>query len=225
MPDLVVSSLGVAVDVDADVLDILTIDEAKHALNIEITDTDNDDELRQVVTAASRVCDAIYGPVVTRAITKTVTAPAGVLVLGPPSSRTFTVTFTSVTEYASGTATVLTAETALASTSTSYRYLNGELRRRSSWTDASWGEHELVVVYTAGRHANTGAVAPQFKIAAKMVVAHLWQHFGAGSNAGVPSGDGPFFSAVPYVTEKMRKKLADLLPDEALMEAHGLVVA
>ena len=219
MADLVVTDLGTVADATADLLDILTLAEAKRALNIPQSDTDVEAELAQVITSASRFVDSVYGPVVNRSVTRTFPEPKGTIRLPdvPPGSPTFTVTFTSVTEYSAGTATVLTAEDA--DTAGTYRYYSDKaaLKRRSSWSDTSWGSQEVVVVYTAGRAVNTAAVDEKFKEAGAVAVAHLWQHRGANSAAGVPGSEGQFFGGVPFKTGLLREKLREMYPEEALL--------
>ena len=192
----------------ADTLDILTLTEAKAALNVAASDTSVDTELAQVVTAASRMVDSVYGPVVAREVTKLVTAPAGTVWLERPAA------VTSVTEYHSGTATVLTAEDF--DTAGTYRLdtTTGALTRRSSWSDSYWSAHELVVVYTSGRYADTASVDEKFKEAAVVCLIHLWQHRGANSGAGSFGGDGAPFGGVPFSSKQLRDKLISMFPEE-----------
>ena len=192
----------------ADTLDILTLTEAKAALNIPSSDTSNDTELAQVITAASRFVDSVYGPVVQRTVTKAFSAPYGTLWLDRPAA------ITSVTEYVSGTGTVLTAEDF--DTAGTYRVdlTTGRLARRSSWADYPWVGHEVVVVYTSGRAANTAAVDETFKEAAVVALIHLWQHRGAQSGAASFGGDGAPFGGVPFSSKQLRDKLKSLYPEE-----------
>lgn len=204
-----------------DTLDVLTLGEAKSAINATgESDPNVESELGQVITAASRVLDRVYGPVVSRQRTWSVLAPQryGPIVLDdvPVSSRTFAVTVDSVTEYDQGVATVLTAETATVAGTYRFDSRTGRIYRRSSWRPWHWPAQEVVVVYTAGRAANTAAVDEGMKEAAAVVVAHLWQHRGAGSGAAVPGGEGPMFGAVPFSSKVLRDKLRALYPDECL---------
>ena len=194
-------------------LDIITLAEAQAALNITnaADKTATATELAQVVSAASRMVDSVFGPVVQRTVTKTVVAPSGTVWLDQPAA------VTSVTEYVSGVATVLTAETA--TTAGTYRLdaTSGALRRRSNWSDSAWAANEVVVVYTAGRAANTAAVDPKFKAACAVCVVHLWQHRGAQSGFGSVGGDGAPFGGVPFSTRVLRDKLRAMYPEEALL--------
>lgn len=197
----------------ADTLDILTLTEAKTALNIPSATTTYDTELAQVITAASRIVDSVYGPVVQRAVTKNIVSPAGTIYLDWPAA------VTSVTEYRSGTATVLTAEDF--DTAGTYRLdtTTGALTRRLSWADTYWYANELVVVYTSGRAANTAAVDEKFKEAAVVALVHLWQHRGAQSGAGSFGGDGAPFGGVPFSSKQLHAKLRAMYPEEALTPA------
>lgn len=192
----------------ADAADILTLAEAKASLNIVLTDTSVDSELAQVVTAASRMVDSVYGPVVQRTVTKTVLNPQGTIWLDRPAS------ITSVTEYSGGVATVLTAEDF--DTAGTYRLdtARGALLRRSSWATASWADQELVVEYTSGRYADTASVDAKFKEAAVVALVHLWQHRGSQSGFGSPGGDGAPFGGVPFSSKQLRDKLISLFPEE-----------
>lgn len=208
----------------ADILDVLTLVEGKTALNIPSSETGYDTELAQVITAASRLVDSVYGPVVTRSVTKTYFEPCGPLILDvPPGSPTFTVTSLAVTEYTSGAATVLSAETATVATGNDYRYrpATGQLVRRASWSDYFWGSQEVLVVYVGGRSASTAAVDAKFKEAAAACLVHLWQHRGANSIAATESGDGAPFGAVPFSTATLRKKLRAMFPEECLPRGIG----
>ena len=189
--------------------DILTTAEAGAALNMSASEqTANATELAQVVSAASAFVDSVYGPVVARSVTKTVLSPSGRVWLNRPLS------ITSVTEYVSGTGTVLTAEDA--DTAGTYRLdsSTGSLLRRASWSDTYWSGHEIVVVYSSGRYANTAAVDPKFKEAAVAAVVHFWQHRGSQSGFGTPGGDGAPFGGVPFSTDSLRRKLIAMFPEE-----------
>lgn len=204
----------------ADILDILTAAEARTALNaVSNWNAQDTPELEQVVTAASRFVDSVFGPVVTRSVTRTVFSPSGPIALDvPPGSPTFTVSSLAVTEYTAGSATVLAAETALVSTSNDYRYDSrlGLLRRRASWSNSSWGSQEVLVVYIAGRYASTAACDAKFKEAAAAALIHFWQHRGPSSGFPAASGDGAPFGGVPFSTAQLRVKLRSMMPEEAL---------
>lgn len=201
-------------------LDVLTLEEAKAALNIAADDTDTptETELAQVVAAASRMCDQIYGPIVQRTVTDE-------LYDGGRSRIWFdqspVLEVDEVIEYASTTPTTLTAETNVSKPTSAYRLVNrghlAYLERRSTGNAATFpsGQDNVVVTYEAGRYEDTDAVDARFKEAAAVVVVHLWQHRGAGSGAAVLGGEGPMFGAVPFSSNVLRDKLRAMFPDDA----------
>jgi hypothetical protein len=203
----------------ADTLDIVTLNEAKAALNIAAAELRFDTRVAQVVTAASRLVDSVYGPVVTRSVAKTFFEPrfSELFLDVPAGSPTFALSNLAVTEYTAGAATILSAETATAATGNDYRYRSatGTLVRRANWADAAWGAQEVLVVYIGGRSASTAAVDAKFKEAAAEAVIHLWQARGA-NGAGAAGGDGDLFGGVPFSSAQLRKKLRALYPEECL---------
>lgn len=216
MADLVVPSLAPVVVVPGTSLDVITLAEAKTGLNI--TDTDTDAELAQVITAASRFVDSVYGAVVARTITDEQHTGGGSRIWlrqRPVAS------ITTVTEYASGTPTVLTAETLAASGTYAVDLGMGYIRRRDSWYDSRFATSGVLVTYVAGRYATTAAVDPKFKEAGVIAVQHLMQHRGAQSGAATFGGEGAPFAGVPFSSSVLRDKLIALFPEEWL----GPVVA
>lgn len=185
----------------ADLLDLLSLDEAKRALNIPLAETTHDTELASYITAVSRRIDGMCGPVVIRTVTGEVHA-GGSSMLFPRYSPVATIT--SVIEYVGTMATTLAAESN--STKTANDYLIGAdgyvVYRRSTGSDSVFpaGRSNVVMTYTAGRHANTAAVDPRFKQAAAIFLSHLWRFeqgqgsttFGAFEEGlGIPSFGTP----------------------------------
>lgn len=208
--------------------DILTAAEAYRALNITVASeqTAVATHLGELITEASLYIDDLCGPVVKRDVTETFLEPVGAQFLKvPPGSPTFTVTFASVTEYNSGTATVLTAEDF--DTSGTYRFVarTGTLLRRTSWLNAPWGPQEVIVAYNAGRYADTASVSQKFKGACRKVLLHKWQNRGSQSGFGTPGGDGAPFGGIPYSPKTLLDHLRVDLKDELLMDSMGLVIA
>lgn len=175
----------------ADTLDVLTLAEAKSALNI--TNSDQDTEVAIYITAVSRRLDDLCGAIVKRTITDE-EYPGGlpqIALRHAPASDTATTTVSAVTEYSAGTAQALTAETLTASTSYDYAIdaSTGILTRRSTWTDSTFGNQRVKVTYAAGRYATTAAVDPKFKLAASIMLIHLWRSGqGFGSTLDIPQG-------------------------------------
>lgn len=192
--------------------DVLTLAEAKAALNVALADTGQDDELAQVVSAASQWLDEIVGPVVRRTVTNEAHhAPAGRVWLrqAPVAS------VLSVTEYVSGTGTTLTPETHTTAGGYLVDLQAGSLARRSGWMPASWNASTLLVTYTAGRFADTSGVSARFKEAAVVLLQHLWQSRGAAPSAGVfGAEDSQAYGGQPYSARGVVKKVRSLLAGE-----------
>lgn len=162
--------------------DWVTLDEGKAAVNI--TGTTFDTELAMYISAASQRLDLLAGAAVIRTVTDEAHDANGQAVI----QLTYRpiVTITTVTQYTGTAAQVLAAETNTAKTAFDYLAVpeRGQLRRRASGYDAPFpvGRGNLVVTYTAGRYANTGAVAERFKLAASIYLSHLWRRTqGAGT--------------------------------------------
>lgn len=187
--------------------DILTLEEAKPALNIPASDERYDTELAQVVSAASQFVDSIDGPVVKRTVTEEHHGGHySILLKNYPVASV-----TSVVEYSNGTATTLTAETL--TTAGTYRIdlTNGVLYRRNQWYAASFASSGVAVTYVAGRFDSTAMVDAVYKQAAVAALVHFWQHRGAQSGAATFGGDGAPFGAVPFSTMQLRKQLTAML--------------
>lgn len=199
----------------ADTLDVISLTEGKSALNIQSSDTSQDTELAAYITAVSRRLDELCGPIVKRTITAEEYPGGGgaIHLRHAPVSVNSTTTITSVSEYSSGTATALTAETLAASTSYDYRFdaTTGLLSRRASWSDTNFGSQRVVVTYAAGRYANTAAVDAKFKQAASIMLAQLWrkeQGVGGSATFGVQAETGiPTFSVPNAVLELLGDEL------------------
>lgn len=197
----------------ADTLDVVTLAEAKAALNITATTWDSA-ELPSYITAVSRRIDTIAGPVVNRAVTDTLDGGRRTVRLtkAPVSA------VTSVTEYENTTATVLTAESTSSQVANQYvlRSGAGVVIRRSSGGDALFpqGRGNVVVVYTAGRAATTAAVDSLFKQAAAIMLANLWRTEQGGGTKEygqfipAPSGSFPTFAVPNAVIELLADELA-----------------
>jgi hypothetical protein len=157
--------------------DLLTLDEAKAALNIPLADTTFDNELAMYVTAVSQRLDDFAGPIVKRSVADEVHDGGGAYIF---PTQTPVASIGEVVEYSSGTATILTGETnAVAGT----YVLEGAgthlslIRRRSSWSDSAFipGRGNVMISYVAGRFDSTADVSPKFKQAASKTLAWLWR--------------------------------------------------
>jgi hypothetical protein len=186
--------------------DILSIDEARTAVGIELDNLSHDDLLYGYVSAISLQLDQRCGPVVIRTVTGELHDGGGSVVFlkhNPVS------TVTTVTEYSHTTAQALAAESNTVKTASDYKIdlETGALRRRSSNRDAYFpaGRDNVVVTYAAGRYASTTVVADKWKLAAGICLANIWRREqGAGTKTF--GGEGP-----PGVTFMMPNAAKDLL--------------
>lgn len=198
-------------------LDLLSIEEARSAINLAAGVTTHDTELAEMVTGISAQVDELCGPVVARAVTETHDG-------GRPSITLDTVpisSITSVTEYdTAGTSTALTAETVSTKPASGYLLETGALyakvHRRSSGADSVFlaGRQNVVIVTSAGRYATTAAVGGGFKSAAKSILRAVWQQE-AGRWAQSPEfiddaendEAGSFLSVEDMVRRRLRTEL------------------
>jgi hypothetical protein len=178
----------------ADTLDVITLAEAKAALDIASGDTGDDTELAMHITATSRYMDQLFGPIVRRTVTGEVVEGGldRVWVAQWPVTS-----YTTVTEYRATVPTVLTAETATSQPNDSYwpepstsptAAYSGRLFRRSAGHGLCFapGGAALAVTYVAGRYANTAAVDARFKLCATFFMQNSWhsQEFSVGPTSG-----------------------------------------
>lgn len=158
----------------ADSLDLISLTEAKAALNVTVSTYDT--EIAAYVTAVSRQIDKMCGPVVTRTLTSESRdgGDTKVYLANRPLS-----TVTTVIEYDGNTATTLTAETAGALTSNQYLVdaAKGILYRRDTGWDCYFppGRKNIIVTYAAGRYTSTGVVDERFKTAARLCLTNMWR--------------------------------------------------
>lgn len=191
-------------------LDVITEDEAKAGLNIPLSDTSQDTELAQVITAASRWLDDLVGPVVTRAVTETHQKPSNPIYLRQPPA----LGVTSVTEYSSGTGTVLTAEAV--STAGGYLWNTNDhtVSRRSSFTDTDWTGQAVVIVYTAGRYTSTANVDPRFKDACVTILQYLWQQRGTSPQRAYDPETAQAYGGSTWSAKGVNTQVRQMLVDE-----------
>lgn len=184
----------------ADTLDVISLAEAKRALNIEAADTSQDTELASYITAVSRRLDEKCGAIVKRTVTdEEYPGGTGMIVLRQaPASPNASTTISTVTEYSGGSAQVLTAEALTTSTAYDYAFdaKTGMISRRSTWTNATFGLQRVKITYSAGRYADTASVDQKFKQAAAIMLSHLWraeQGVGGSATFGGADESGPHY--------------------------------
>lgn len=197
--------------------DLLTLDEAKQAVNLDLDDDDRDDDLAVYVSAVSETIDNLCGNIVARTVVERPRHSGnGVLRLAHPA-----VSVSSVVEWASnGTSTTLDAEDD--DTKPQYGYLlvdgdtvNALLLRRSSGATAYWtiGDRNVVVTYEAGRVESTDDVPLRFKFAAQRMLAAWWRQASAAWARTPDFGTGDQFDDQPISMETLTR---ELLPDDIL---------
>lgn len=205
----------------ADTLDVLTLAEGHTAVGIGSADTSQDTSLSVTITAVSRRLDQLVGPIVQRTITNEV-QPGGCesirVNLWPVSS------WTTVTEYDSTVAQVLTAEDFDTQPAfgfypgrwhTATATYDGTLHRRSSGSPATFatGPEAVKLTYVAGRYASTTSVDPLFKEAASVMLSNAWRpRESAVQMVGefdVPAQNFPRFGVPNYVRDLLHDEWID----------------
>lgn len=149
--------------------DVVSLAETKLQLNM--TDSASDAELAVFISAASEAIEDYVGAVVNRAVTETFDGGTDQILL----SKTPVVSVTSVTD----NGTVLAATSYKASAAGVLSRVAGQGR-----TPFQPGVQSLVVVYVAGRAADTASVPRRMKMAALIIIQHLWE-------TQRPAGRGP----------------------------------
>lgn len=146
---------------------LLTLDEAKDQL--DITTTTSDVELQRYIDALTAPIERFVGPVENRTVSEVIEGRTHVLCL----SSTPVVSITSITPALTGGEIIAPADVFLDGAKGIVRRLNGGTFCGGLWT----------VEYTAGR----GTVPPTIRLAAAILLQHLWRtQYGAarGSAAG-----------------------------------------
>ena len=201
----------------AEDLDVLTLAEAKEAVNLTGT-IKGEAELIRWTTAVSLRLDELVGPVVRRSVTDE---------LDGGDRQAYLSTYpvhevASVTEYdRSGVDTALTQETNAAKPDDGWRLprysvnstlYGNELQRRAAGhsTDFAEGEGNVVVTYTAGRFESTADVDQRFKEAAGLMLRSVWRSE-QESTGQVGEFDVPMLSFPKVVVPKA---VRDMFPGE-----------
>lgn len=194
-------------------LDVLTLAEAKQALNLTGT-TAHDTELPGWITAASLRLDKLVGPVVRRPVTaeRHDGGGAAIFLRHHPNYS-----ITSVSEYDGTTPSVLTVETNAAQPMAGYvvdeysadaSLLSNIVRRRSSGGNARFpqGRRNVIVDYVAGRFADTASCDERAKSAVRIMMLNFWRSqqdsTGQSGEFDVPQSAFPTF-AVPRAVRDM----------------------
>ncbi|MFJ6561862.1 hypothetical protein ACIQMV_18775 [Streptomyces sp. NPDC091412] len=156
---------------------LITLDDAKAQL--DITSDAHDTELQGYVDALTPVIEGIVGPVETRAVTETVGGRGPTLCL----AQTPAVELISVTPLTGGTGLDV-ARLHLDGAAGTIMRLDGAYFDGRLWT----------VVYSAGR----GSVPPTIRLAALILLQHLWRtQYGASRGLGSIGGGDDYSVTEP----------------------------
>lgn len=148
---------------------LISLADAKAQLNL--TSTTQDTELQGYIDALTAVIEGIVGPVENRAVTETVNGRGPLLSL----LQTPAVSLTSMTPQLTGGTTLDVARLHLDGATGIVRRLDGGHFYGGPWT----------VVYSAGR----GSVPPTIRLAALILLQHLWRTQLAPRGALAGGGD------------------------------------
>lgn len=201
--------------------DLLTLVEARSAVNLPAGGESHDTDLQLFVTGISGRIDKLCGPVVHRTITGERHNGGACRVL---LDWQHVDSITSAAEWSNTTETTLTEESDNTKPSNGFLLDTGErdiyawVIRRSGNADARFpsGRRNVVITYVAGRYADTAAVDETFKLAAAAVLRRMWkreQSSWAHTPSFFPDTEDPrpsmvFFKAVdPMVKELLADEL------------------
>ena len=139
---------------------LLSLTEAKTHLNIPLTVTVNDEELRNHLDATTAIVETLCGAMIPRTVVETYSGEGAFLVLRTPPAI-------SITTVVEDTVTLSAADYTLDAEV-------GTLARRSATWLRNWvtGYHNITVTYLAGRTI----IPPNVNLAAQELVAHLWRN-------------------------------------------------
>lgn len=144
--------------------DILSLDEARKAIRVPQNDTSKDADLQATyIPAVTAVVEDLVGPVMQA--TRTFTTSGGDRLLILP------------TEPVSITSMVESGVTLVADTDYVVSLVAGIIYRGSSDAPLNYatGTQNVVVTYVAGPYAASTNVPANIKLAARIILAHLWQ--------------------------------------------------
>jgi hypothetical protein len=202
----------------ANAIDILTLDEGKSAVGVNILDTEEDLILARYITAVSRLLDQRVGATVARSCTAETYNGGGYYIR---LRQRPVLSITSLVEYSATTPFTLTAASVTSQPSLGYlaeayppdpTLKSGKVWRRSGNAIVSFapGQLNVLATYSAGRYASTTQVDDRFKHAASICLENLWrdreQSVTQFGEFDVPAASFPTF-ALP-------RGASDLLADE-----------
>lgn len=181
--------------------DVITLQQALDAISMTGSGAQHGEMVQTFLSGVSEVMDNVAGPIRWRTVTDELHDPDGSVI---ELDFTPVVSVTTVTEYVSGAATVLTAEAL--TTAGDYLLRENLLGRRSGFSPYRW-QGRVKVTYVAGRYENLTDVPARYQLACMQIIARMWpQYASAWSRGGgvfdAPEGAVGFFRSVePVVRE------------------------
>lgn len=172
---------------------IVSLRDAKQQLNLPLTSTTHDEELRGFIAATTDAVEFLIGPVVVRSYTERVDGDRPMIVL----SHTPVVSVTSITPVLTGGTTYLSSEVDVDADTGVVQLLTG------GWfTGGPWG-----VTYKAGRSVIRGGV----RLASLIIIQHMWRtQRGGQSTVRARSGDD-YTEPIPGLGYSIPNRAMELL--------------
>lgn len=170
---------------------LLTLDEAKAQLNIRTTA--NDAELNMYIEALTSVIEGYVGVVEQREVTETVTGQGPTVVL----LQTPVLSLTSMTPVETGGTAVDTAGLFVDGPSGVVMYANRTAFSAGPWT----------AVYTAGR----ATIPPTIRLAALLLLQHLWRTKNGAARGGGGADDYSVTEPIPGFGYAVPNRVLELL--------------
>lgn len=165
--------------------DVISLDEGMAAVAMVGGGAKHGEAISLAIEAVSEAMDDYAGPIVQRTVTDELHYPSGSLIF---LEHYPVISVTTVTEYSSGTPTVLTAEDF--DTAGDYLLRDGAISRRSGFYTTGWYGQTVKVTYEAGRFATTDDVTAKYRMAAKAALTGWWsKQAPAWARGGDPFGD------------------------------------
>lgn len=181
--------------------DVISLQQALDAISMTGSGAQHGEMVQTFLSGISEALDNVAGPIRWRTVTDELHDPDGGLVT---LEYTPVVSVTSVTEYVSGAATVLTAESL--TTAGDFLLRDDSLYRTSGFGAFRW-QGRVKVTYVAGRYENLTDVPARYQLAAMQVISRMWPQYSSawsrgGDVFGAPEGGVGFFRSVePVVRE------------------------
>jgi hypothetical protein len=172
---------------------IVSLRDAKQQLNLSLTSTTHDEELRGFIAATTDAVEFLIGPVVVRSYSERIAGDRPMLVL----SHTPVVSLTSVAPLLTGGTTYLAADVDVDAESGVVQLLSG------GWfTNGPWR-----VTYKAGRAVISGGI----RLASLIIIQHMWRtQRGGQSTVRARSGDD-YSEPIPGLGYSIPNRAMELL--------------